>query len=304
MGAPEAEQPPCPSGPLPSRPDRAPAGGAPPARRPRRVVPSAPLGLVLLGLACLLVGCVTSDDARVLQVLNQRGFGRPTLDANRQYYLGIGDSVVVRAPGYKEYSGQSENIRMDGTVTLADVGEVYLNGLTPEEATEVVRQRYSLYVKDTDDFTVEVSKINSKKYYVSGVPPFKPRSLVFRGDTLLIDAVAQAVQDENLVDTDNIKVIRGDPENPLVISCDYDAIRSEGLTRDNILIRENDIIYLTPSWVGYITWFVSVLVSPLTPIQKLIQGANQIVSTSNSFGQFGGGFGNPNNPNFNNFNQF
>lgn len=256
--------------------------------------------------ACLLgclPACVTSDDARVLQVLNQRGFGRPTLDANRQYYLGIGDGIVVRAPGYKEYSGQSENIRMDGTVTLADVGEVYLNGLTPEEATEVVRQYYGVLLQDTDDFAVEVTKINSKKYYVSGVPPFNPRSLVFKGDTLLIDAVSSAVQDENLVDTDNIKVIRGDPENPLVISCDYDAIRSEGLTRDNILIRENDIIYLTPSWVGYIAWFVSVLVSPLKPIQQFVQGANQIVSTSQSFGQIGPNNGQFNNNN-NNFNQF
>ena len=120
---------------------------------------------LILALAALALAgaCATPDDARVLQVLNQRGFGRPTQDANRQYYLGIGDQVVIRASGYPEYSGQSERIRMDGTVTLADVREVYLNGLTPEEATEAVRKRYEAFVTDPDSFTVEVSSINRKK---------------------------------------------------------------------------------------------------------------------------------------------
>lgn len=263
--------------------------------------------LAVLALVAPLSACRTADDARVLQVLNQRGFGRPTQDANRQYYLGIGDAVVVRATGYPEYSGQAESIRMDGTVTLEDVGEVYLNGLTPEEATEAVRDRYSAYVTDTDAFVLQVTAINSKKYYITGVPPYKPRTVKFLGDTLLIDALTGAIADENLVDTDNILVIRGDPENPLVISCDYDAIRFQGYTRDNILIRENDVIYLNPSWIGYITWFVSALLAPLQPLQQLITGTNNIVNQTNSFGQ-GGGFGNNgfNNNGFNNngFNNF
>lgn len=251
-----------------------------------------PAGVTRRLMACtlaLLAGlpaCATSDDARVLQVLNQRGFGRPTQDANRQYYLGIGDQVVVRADGYPEYSGQSEKIRMDGTVTLADVREVYLNGLTPEEATEAVRKRYEAFVTDTDGFVVEVTSINSKRYYLTGVPPYKPRAVKFNGDTLLIDALSGVIGDENLVDTDCILVIRGDPENPLVIACDYDAVRFQGLTRDNILIRENDIIYLNPSIVGYLAWGVSVLLAPLTPLQQLVAGTNNIVNTVDSFGQF------------------
>ena len=80
-------------------------------------------GLWRVALLACLAGCSSfGDDARVLQVLNQRGFGRPTQDANRQYYLGIGDGVIVRSTEYQEYSGQSEVIRMDGTITLADLG--------------------------------------------------------------------------------------------------------------------------------------------------------------------------------------
>jgi len=241
----------------------------------------------LLALA-LLAGCHSTDDARVLQVLNQRGFGRPTQDANRQYYIGIGDRVVMRDIAHKEYNGQSEVVRMDGTVTLADVGEVYVNGLTAQEATEAVSQRYARYVKDVSGISLRIVGTNSKQFYITSAPPRRPRSVRFQGDTTLLDALIRANVDETLVDTDNIKVIRGDPENPLVISCDYDAIKRRGLTRDNILIRENDIIYLTPSWVGYIAWGVDILLAPVKPIQQLVQGTNQIVVTAESFGQFQG----------------
>lgn len=251
--------------------------------------------LIALGLA--VCGCASdADDARVLQALNQRGFGRPTKDANRRYYVGIGDRVVLRDINHAEYNGISETIRMDGTITLPDVGEIYVNGLTPEEITEVIRLRYDRYVLDTSGMEARVTSFNSKKYYVTSLPSRLPQAVPFRGDTLLIDAMIQARYNAFLVDDDEIKVIRGDPENPLVISCDFAAICSEGLTRDNIQIRENDIIYLTPSIMGYITSTIEFLLTPLTPIVNLVRQSNLTISTLDTFGepnQF-------NNRNFNN----
>ena len=253
-----------------------------------------PIGLALLMLA--VAGCASSDDARVLQVLNQRGFGRPTQDSNRQYYVGIGDSITISDRLHAEYNGVSETIRMDGTVTLPEVNEVYINGLTPDECTEVIRQKYAQFVNDSSSMTVRVTAIKSKRYYVAGLPPNHTTQQPFNGDVLLIDALIASNADELIVDTDNIRVIRGDPENPLVIECNYDDIVQYGLTRDNIQIRENDVIYLTPSIVGYITYVVSVLVSPLKPIQQLVYGYNNIITVTDSFGQgtvgyYGGGYG-------------
>ncbi len=256
--------------------------------------------VVALVAGLCLPACQTTDDARVLQVLNQRGFGRPTQDANRRYYIGIGDGVVLQSNIYRELNGVTEKVRMDGTITLPDVGEVYINGLTPDEATEVVRQRYGHLYTDTSNLLVRVSAITSKKFYITGAPPFSPRSIPFAGDTTLLDVVVGANIDENVVDTDAILVIRGDPENPLVITCDYDDI-VQGFTRDNILIRENDIIYMTPSWLGYIKWGVSALLAPLQPIQQLVSGTNNIVSLADTFGQprrGRGGFNNNNNFNY------
>jgi hypothetical protein len=241
-------------------------------------------------LALLAAGCASSDDARVLQVLNQRGFGRPTQDANRQYYVGIGDQITLSDRMHTEYNGVSEVVRMDGTVTLPEVNEVYINGLTPDECTEVIRQKYAQYVNDSSSMTVRVTAIKSKRYYVAGLPPNHTVTQSFNGDVLLVDAVMNAHADELLIDTDNIRVIRGDPENPLVIECNYDDIVQYGLTRDNILIRENDVVYLTPSIVGYITYAVAVLVSPLKPIQELVYGYNNIITVTDSFGQGTVGF--------------
>ncbi len=242
-------------------------------------------GLSALVLCVGLVGCHTTDDARVIQVLNQRGFGRPTLDANRQFYIGIGDGLILRAPSYPEYNGVSEKVRMDGVITLPDVGEVYLNGLTPTEATETVRLRYQEWVNDTAGFRMEITDITSKRYYVVRVDPQRPVSMTFQGDELLIDALRKANYDPLLTDTSDIKVIRGDPENPLVIHCDLDDILERGLTRDNIQIRENDIVFLTPSWVGHMTLFVKKLASPIKPLTDLITSANNMVSIGSSFGE-------------------
>jgi polysaccharide export outer membrane protein len=248
----------------------------------------------LIGLSLLMVlagGCRTSDDARVLQVLNQRGFGRPTQDANRQYYIGIGDSLVLRDRIHFEYNNITEPVRMDGVITLPDVGEVYVNGLSPDEATEAVRLAYDYILNDTESMTIEVVGITSKRYYVTGLPPRKPRAIQFRGDELFVDAIIKSAINTSLVDTEEILVIRGDPENPLVIVCNYDDIMMRGLTRDNIQIRENDIIYLTPSVVGHLTAWVNTLISPLTPLQQFIFGFNNIISVTDSFGEgtYGGG---------------
>jgi hypothetical protein len=247
--------------------------------------------LVTVVLALLPCACTSTDDARVLQVLNQRGFGRPTQDANRQYYVGIGDSISIQDSMHAEYNGLAETVRMDGTVTLPEVGEVYVNGLSPEEITEVLRLKYEEYVNDTSGMTVRVTAINSKRYYVSGLPPRQPQSVKFQGDILLIDAMIQANLEPVLVDCEQIRVIRGDPENPLVIQCNYEEIVEQGLTRDNIWIRENDVIWLTPSIIGYITAAVTALVAPVKPLTELVYGVNNVVSISDSFGQGTVGYG-------------
>ena len=246
-----------------------------------------PGSLSRVGAGCLLLllaACQSADDARVLQVLNQRGFGRPTQDANRQYYVGIGDAIVIMDRIHPEYNGVQEVVRMDGVVTLPEVGEVYINGLSPDEITQVIQLKYESYVNDTSGMSVRVLGANSKRYYIAGLPPRPTKSFPFTGDILLIDAIERGLVDELLVDTDRIRVLRGDPENPLVIECDFEGIVEDGLTRDNILIRENDVIYLTPSIVGWLTYGVTILVAPLKPIQQLIFGWNNVIAISDTFG--------------------
>ena len=272
-----------------------------PSRRHRRPRGSLLVGLIAAFAALLLTGCKTADDARVLQTLNQRGFGRTTLDANRQYYIGIGDALVLRDINHPEYNNIAERVRMDGVITLPQVGEVYVNGLTPAEASEVVQLRYSDFVKDVSGMEINVQQITSKYFYVVTVQKRLARRVAFTGDILLIDAMERSLFDPIQTNTSSVKVIRGDPENPLVLTCDYDEIIERGYTRDNILIRENDVIYLTPSLIGRVTGVIQILLAPLKPLQQFIQGLNNTIAITESFGQgtvgfgqgnqFGGGFG-------------
>jgi hypothetical protein len=102
--------------------------------------------------------------------------------------------------------------------------------------------------------------------------------------------MVRSLADERLVDLEEILVMRGDPENPLIITCNYEDVVRRGLTRDNILIRENDVIWLSPSIAGYIAWGVDMLLAPLEPIKEFVFGTSSVIAVTDSFGQ-GTGYG-------------
>lgn len=62
------------------------------------------------------------------------------------YTLGAGDVVGIRIFRVDQYSGESQ-VLVDGTLNLPLIGKVNVNGLTLEEAADVLSRRYSEYLK-------------------------------------------------------------------------------------------------------------------------------------------------------------
>ena len=107
----------------------------------------------------------------------------------------------------------------------------------------------------------------------------------FDGDQTIFDVMQSINYDSILVDLDNIRVIRADPVHPLVIYCDIDDMMTDGYSRDNILVKEDDIIYCTPTVIGYFVRFVKILIAPLQPVAQLFTAARQIDYMYDSFGE-------------------
>src|SRR5258708_3510876 len=79
---------------------------------------------------------------------------------DNSYILGAEDNISVMVNNSVEFNG-NHLIRPDGRITINLVGEVMAAGLTPEELTEVLKEKIKKYVVDPD-VTISVLGVNSK----------------------------------------------------------------------------------------------------------------------------------------------
>jgi protein involved in polysaccharide export with SLBB domain len=224
------------------------------------------LGTVLLlaGLACLASCSATLENKRILQYLNQSGFGKRYYgNAQEQNYVSIGDTIQFMDT-YNEDVRGTEVVDIDGTILLDEVGSVYVAGFTRNELESYLTQKLSAYYVDTD-VKVNIRTGGKKVYYVMGqvrrAGPFP-----YTGDVTLYEAVMLAAPDEFGANLGRVRLIRADPRDPLVITADVTEIWSSGDSTYNVQVHEYDIVYVPPTLLQSAADLVSGLLVPVTSI--------------------------------------
>jgi protein involved in polysaccharide export with SLBB domain len=228
-----------------------------------------------------LTGCVTQDDARVQQLLNQRGFGaRYVGDTNLQYYLGIGDAFTVMDEQHPEFDNVYA-IRPDGVIDVTNLGEVFVAGLTLPDVKETLTRRYR-EINTTADPQVALMASVSKYFFIDGMCRFVGRR-PFEGDVTLFKAVFDAGP-TLLANEDAVELIRADPYHPLVVEFDYDDMKKSGWSKANVEVRENDIIYVPPNFFGWLTIWTQRIFAPLQGIILTFFGFDRLYLLGDTFG--------------------
>lgn len=241
----------------------------------------------------LLAACVTTDDARVQQVLNQRGFGaRYVGDTNEQYYLGIGDQFAVEDEQHPEFN-ELFRVRPDGVIDPKNLDEIFVAGLTMADVQETLTRRYREF-NTTAQINATLIASVSKWYYIDGEVGAAGRK-PFEGDTTLFRAVFDSAP-TLLSDDDAVQLIRADPYHPLVVEFDYDDMLEGGWSLANAEVRENDIIFVPPNVWGYLTNIAVQLFSPIAVVSQAVFGVNSVIYSIDTFGDTNR-FGNRNNRN-------
>lgn len=230
-------------------------------------------------LVLVATGCRSFDEGRVVQTLNLRGFGRKYVgDSNEILTIGIGDSIKVQDRAIAELSG-NYTVRMDGVIEVGLIGEVFVAGFSTAEIAETLNQRYREFYKDPD-VEVTVANVTSKKIFLQG--ELGGETVEFRGNTTVWDVVMKGpvLPTADLAD---IYVIRPDPVHPLVIPVDLEKMLYNGDSRDNILLREDDIVYVNPNLAGYIKNAVNLILEPIKPVLQLAISVRNIETIYKSF---------------------
>jgi protein involved in polysaccharide export with SLBB domain len=243
-------------------------------------------------LALVATGCRSFDESRVVQTLNQRGFGRKYIgDSNEVLTIGIGDSFKISDARNEEITGNF-TVRMDGVIEDPLVGEVFVAGFSTAEIAETLNQRYLEFYKDPK-VRVEVANIQSKYVFLQGElgggrEPFKGNLTVW--DLVMSKPIVATA------DLSDIYVMRPDPVHPLVIPVDLKKMLYDADSRDNILLREDDIVYVNANFAGIIKNAVNLLLEPIQPVLQFAVSIRNIETIYDSFKDdenfyVGGGYG-------------
>ncbi len=231
------------------------------------------LVLVILGIATLAGGsCKTLEDPRVFEVMNRSSFGkRYDGDAQVANYLRVGDAItVLSVTEPEELTVPMEVIDVDGTVVLPEIGTLRVAGLTREESQRLIRDRYALVFNEEFAESVEVRMAAEPKSYIVlgeiGVKGIQP----FIADMTLAEAVLMSQPDETSANLGAVRIIRGDPVDPFVIEVDVNAILLDGDTTYNVIVKENDIVYVPPTAMAALGNWLARVTSPVTKLTNSI----------------------------------
>jgi protein involved in polysaccharide export with SLBB domain len=239
---------------------------ATPRTTPRARPPHPGVAWLLFALVvCVLGGCrSTRPDKRLLQYLNDSGFGnRYTGNSEEQNYVTIGDAISI-TDAYQQDLNVVETVDIDGTIVLPEIGAVHVAGLTRSDLEAFLLQKYSPYFEQLN-IEVRIQSTTGKFYFVvgevemEGVQPFP-------GDLTVFQAVMKARVKTRSANLGRVRVIRADPRDPQIIYVNVSDIISRGDSTFNVLIQERDIIYVPPTVLAQLGYFISDLIFPITQV--------------------------------------
>ncbi|MAB80685.1 MAG: hypothetical protein CMJ89_15145 [Planctomycetes bacterium] len=232
---------------------------------PRRFLALLLAGWVVIGPWAVLSGCASYlPDKRLLQYLNQEGFGKRYVgDSQEQNYLSIGDTVTF-IDTYNPEISATRQVDVDGTILVDQVGAVWVAGYTRSELESYLTQKLSPYYRETD-IKVTITTGGRKVYYVLGQVTRKG-AYDFTGDLTLFEAVLLASPKPNAANLGRVRLIRADPRNPLIIEANVSDLWERGDSTYNIPVKEYDIIFVPATFLQGIADFISSLFVPVISV--------------------------------------
>ena len=257
------------------------------AYRLRCLVLPCALSVLFLGGPVLFSSCSTAPDKRLLQYLNTSGFGKDYIgDAEEENYVMLGDTVQVYDVLHGDEINVAQRVDIDGTVLLPEIGPTVVAGYTRAELQAYLTENFIPYFDETD-IQVQI-QARGKVFYIYGEVGRKGEQN-FNGDVTIWEAVMQASPDEDSANLGRVKLIRPDPVEPFIMYVDINDMIEHGDSTGNVKVKELDIIYVPPTFLAEIGYFVRALIQPLTSVLGGVGGALFGFNTGQGRGRRGRG---------------
>jgi protein involved in polysaccharide export with SLBB domain len=160
---------------------------------------------------------------------------------------------------------QSFLVKEDGNINLPLIGLVKLSGYSLSQADSLLAKAYNQYYEEC----FVITRTLNRRIFLLGamggyVIPMENEHVS------LIEVLARHGGPNNYAKVNNIRLIRGNLQNPQVFLIDLSTI--EGMRKYDLTLQPNDIIYLQPVRK---TFFESI--GDLTPILSLVTSLATII---------------------------
>jgi polysaccharide export outer membrane protein len=228
--------------------------------------------LLIIGFLTL-IGCASYDTIQsgIDQSLDNNVENR--LEAiNGTYRLCPPDSLQIVVTDNPDLT-TGARIRPDGNIFFPLLGDVYVEGLNPLEIREKIHKLLGRYLKELpeESVSVTVTGFRSKKVYIYDYG-LGIREIPFTGNLTVLDAITQSGLLSRTSNQRGVKIIRGESdtvEKPERLSLNLKEIIKEGKTANNIILRPNDIVYISPTLLGRVGFMIKDLLNPIQPARQL-----------------------------------
>ena len=163
------------------------------------------------------------------------------------YRLGAGDEIIIDIWGTSQVSIQ-ETISPDGAINIENLGLVFLNGMTVNQATSYLRKELNKIYAGLDDeqpsSQIKVSLGNSRTIQVNVMGEvYQPGTYALSAFSTVFHALYSAGGVSEIGSLRNIQVVRNG-KNIATVDV-YDFIM-HGKTKDDIHLQEGDVIIVSP----------------------------------------------------------
>ena len=164
------------------------------------------------------------------------------------YRLGPGDEVIIDIWGTNQATIR-DNVSPDGSITIPDLGLIYLNGMTIAEANQYLRKELNKIYAGLDNeqnpsSQIKVTLGNSRTIQVNVMGEvFQPGTYALSSFSTVFHALYRAGGVSDIGSLRNIQVVRGGQKIATVDV--YDFIM-RGKATDDIRLQEGDVVIVPP----------------------------------------------------------
>ncbi len=165
--------------------------------------------------------------------------GAKTGDVSAQpYVIGPLDVLEIRVWNDAKLSGVVD-VRPDGMISMALIGEIKANGLTISELTKVISQKLSSVFVDPPEVNIQPIRYNSKKFYIFGGVR-RQGEFPLTADTTILDGLLNGSGFTDFANPKKIYVLRDGKK----LKFNYKEVSQGKHMEQNILLQNGDRVFV------------------------------------------------------------